>query len=62
MNKKIESNCETCIQYVYDEYYECYTCEADLDEDDMSHFLTDNVRYCPFYQLDDEYKIVRKQM
>ena len=29
------SNCENCANYVYDEYYECYTCDMDLDEDEM---------------------------
>ena len=27
--------------FVYDEEYECYTCEVDLDEDEMARFLQD---------------------
>ena len=35
---------------------------VDLDEDDMSHFLQGGSFECSFYQPDDEYRIVRKQM
>lgn len=42
--------------------YECYTCEVDLDEDEMARFLQDKFYNCPYYQLGDEYRIVRKQM
>jgi len=34
----------------------------DLDEDEMYRFLTSSVQSCPYYQLDNEYLIVRKQM
>ena len=30
-----KSNCDVCINYVYDEDCECYTCAIDLDEDEM---------------------------
>lgn len=60
--KKQSANCESCTFYVYDEEYEYYVCEADLDEDEMSAFLRGSDFSCPFYQLDDEYKVVRKQM
>jgi len=56
------SNCETCINFVYDEDYECYICDMDLDEDEMSRFLSCSFDNCPYYQLNDEYRIVRKQM
>ena len=26
------TNCELCGNYVYDEEFECYVCEVDLDE------------------------------
>lgn len=57
-----QTNCDTCVNYVYDEDYECYICDMDLDEDDMIRFLTGNFNGCPYYQLYDEYKVVRKQM
>lgn len=63
MRSKTEvTSCDTCANYVYDEDYGYYVCEADLDEDDMARFLA-NARFaCPYYQLDDEYRIVRKQL
>ena len=56
------SNCNTCSHYIYDEDYECYTCQEDLDEDEMARFLADSFRDCPFYSYDNEYEIVRHQM
>ncbi|MBQ7840087.1 MAG: hypothetical protein IJ390_06340 [Lachnospiraceae bacterium] len=56
------TNCETCINFVYDDDYECYICEMNLDEDEMVRFLSSTFDNCPYYQLNDEYKIVRKQM
>ena len=55
-------NCDTCCNYQYDEDNDYYTCMVDLDEDDMSRFLRGGSFNCPFYQLDNEYQIVRKQM
>lgn len=60
--KSITGPCETCVNYVYDEESECYTCDINLDEDDMYRFLTGDVSRCSYYQLYDEYKVVRKQM
>lgn len=56
------SNCECCINYVYDEDYECYECLVNLDEDEMGKFLTSSFDNCPYFRLDDEYGVVRKQM
>ena len=53
------SICDTCSNYQYDEYY---VCMIDLDEDDMSRFLQGGSFACSFYQRDDEYAVVRKQM
>ena len=36
--------------------------DKDLDEDEMARFLQDKFYNCPYYQLGDEYRIVRKQM
>ena len=61
MNKKTEkkriSSCDICMNYTYDEDYECYTCEVDLDEDEMAHFMQDTYYNCPYFQMGDEYKI-----
>ena len=62
MNKP-QGGCESCAFYAYDEEYEYYVCEADLDEDEMEKFLTDSFQGgCPYYRLEDEYWTVRKQM
>ncbi len=54
------SDCEYCVFYVYDDegYAEC---EVNLDEDEMARFLSSSYTRCPYYQADDEYRIVRKQ-
>ena len=57
-----KTNCETCMNYEYDEEYEYYVCTKNLDEDEMSRFLSDTFYNCPYFQMEDEYKIVRKQM
>ncbi len=53
--------CDTCSNYIYDEDYEYYVCDVDLDEDEYRLFLTGNNNTCPYYQLDDEYAIVKHQ-
>ncbi len=62
MKKRTQTNCESCSNYIYDEDCDYYVCDIDLDEDEMSRFLTGTFQACPYYQSDDEYKIVRKQM
>ena len=62
MGKKKTANCEYCSNYVYDEEYGYYTCDVDLDEDEMGRFMTNTFQNCPYFQMNDEYKIVRKQM
>ncbi len=58
----MSKNCESCLNYCYDEDYDCYECQMSLDEDEMVRFLQDTFDNCPYFQLNDEYKIVRKQM
>lgn len=56
----METNCEFCALYYVDEdgYGEC---QVNLDEDEMYRFMNTSYKTCPYYQNDDEYKIVRKQ-
>ncbi len=61
-DKVLSGPCEMCVNYVYDDEDECYYCDVNLDEDDMYKFLTGNTKGCSFFQLYDEYKIVRHQM
>lgn len=56
------TNCESCMNYGYDEDYECYNCQVNLDEDDMIRFLSYTEFHCPHYQYNNEYKIVNKQI
>ncbi|MBP3379049.1 MAG: hypothetical protein J6L96_09885 [Clostridia bacterium] len=60
--KKMQGSCESCAFYVFDEDYEYYVCEADLDEDEMFAFLRGTDFGCSYYRPGDEYLIVRKQM
>ena len=60
--EKMQTSCDTCANYEYDDDEEYYTCAINLDEDEMYRFLTSSVQNCPYYQLDNEYLIVRKQM
>lgn len=59
---KGKGNCDYCLYYNYDEYFNYYICEMNLDEDEMARFIKGNFNSCPYFQIDDEYKIVRKQM
>ena len=45
-----QSRCEDCMNYVYDEEYDCYTCEqgTELDEDEMARYLSCRTAACPF--------------
>lgn len=53
--------CENCANFVYDDEYDCYCCDAALDEDEMARFITKTTKECPYFNFYDEYSIVRKQ-
>jgi len=57
-----QSSCDTCAYYSYDEEYECYVCDMDMDEDELIRFMTDSHYGCPYYRNGDEYAVVRRQM
>ena len=46
-SRQMATSCESCGNFVYDDEYECYTCEVDLDEDEMARFLQDKFYNCP---------------
>lgn len=54
-------NCDSCAYYVYDEEFEEYYCEVDMDEDDYVRLLQQKSAVCPYYRDGDEYKIAQKQ-
>lgn len=65
MGKKVKEytgGCDSCVNYVFDEEYQYYVCEASLDEDDMVRFLSNESFHCPYYHSDNEYLVVRHQM
>ena len=47
--------------YTYDEEWECYVCEQNLDEDEYVRLVEGHYRSCPYYRDGDCYKIARKQ-
>jgi len=53
--------CESCVYYSYDETYDDYICEMDLDEDEMVRFLTNRSAQCPYWRPGDEYRTARRQ-
>lgn len=55
-------NCDMCSYYVYDEETECYVCDVDLDEDELVRFLQGTNAGCPYFSMNDEYAVVKKQM
>lgn len=57
-----QCSCDYCSNLEYDEETEDYVCAVEMDEDDYARFLDSNYKTCPYYQNDNEYKIVRHQM
>ena len=54
--------CAACAYYIYDEEYEEYYCDIDMDEDKYMRLISDRHYRCPYYRNGDEYRVVRKQM
>ena len=54
--------CQECAYYTYDEDYEEYVCDANMDEDDYYRLMQGKYKSCPYYRNGDEYSFVRKQI
>ncbi|MCR5390309.1 MAG: DUF6472 family protein [Lachnospiraceae bacterium] len=54
--------CNLCMNYEYDEEFDCYSCTMELDQDDMEHFIRGETHECPYFQQGNEYQIVKHQM
>ena len=54
-------NCDTCAYNTYNEEWDCYVCEMNLDEDEYARMMQNSYYRCPYYRDGDEYKIARKQ-
>ena len=57
----MQSKCESCEYYDYDEYMESYGCTMSLDEDEYARFMQGRTAECPYFKFYDEYKSVQKQ-
>ena len=55
-------DCETCAYFSWDDEYEEYVCEVNMDEDEVYRLQMNHYKGCPFYRNGDEYKVVRHQM
>lgn len=55
-------NCESCNNYVYDEEFDEYYCQMNLDEDEYGRIMQYSNYKCPYFTFADEYKVVRKQI
>lgn len=61
MAKTPNLGCDYCSNYAFDDELEYYVCEVNLDEDEMARFMSSSQWACPYFQMEDEYAIVRKQ-
>jgi hypothetical protein len=57
----MKADCDMCMNYVYDEEYDCYMCSVDMDEDELYSVFSGTRRSCPYFRFGDDYTIVRKQ-
>lgn len=55
------TKCESCVFYQYDENYDDYVCDMDLDEDEMVRFLSSQTDSCPYWWPGDDYLTARRQ-
>ncbi|MEE0896606.1 MAG: DUF6472 family protein, partial [Acutalibacteraceae bacterium] len=51
----MSSCCEYCMNYAYDEEYECYMCMIDMDEDEVNNIYSNKRRSCPYFRMGDDY-------
>lgn len=57
----MKASCDICMNYAYDEEYDCYECTVDMDEDEVYSLLSGHRNTCPYFRQGDDYTIVRKQ-
>lgn len=55
------SICDMCANFCYDEEFDEYYCDINLDEDEYMRFLTSSNTNCPYFRNGDEYEVVRHQ-
>ncbi len=57
----MSDRCEDCLNFEYDDEYNEYVCTVDMDMDDLVRIMSDKRSVCPFFRINNEYKIVEKQ-
>ena len=57
----MDTQCDSCLNFEFDEEYNEYYCGVSLDMDEAEGFMLGKTKSCPFYRPGDEYTIVRKQ-
>ncbi len=57
----MQTQCNECTYYQYDESETTYFCTVSLDEDEMAHLHLDSRFICPYFQSNNEYQIAKKQ-
>lgn len=56
------NQCDTCAHNEYDDEYDCWVCQMDMDEDELYRLMNHPRSSCPYYRNGDEYAVVRHQM
>lgn len=56
-----KTNCDECAFYVYNDDFECYQCEINMDEDEIYRFMSASDYACPYFRAEDDYFLARKQ-
>ncbi len=56
------ANCEECEFYSYDEETDTYTCQQNLDQDEIERLSYGGARECPYFRYYDEYKSTHRQI
>ena len=57
----MQSQCEMCAYFDYDDDSEEYVCIMNMDEDEAARLYGSAKDNCPYFRFYDEYKIVQKQ-
>ena len=58
----MDAMCSSCAYLSYDEDYEEYICDCQMDEDDYWRISEKQYKSWPYYRNGDEYRVVRKQL
>ena len=58
----MDTVCEYCAYFTYDEEDNEYYCDVYMDEDDAVRLAMSHYKNCPYFRSGDEYAVVRKQI